>query len=338
MSKLPVQHGEFYEVRLESIGGQGAYSAGQMLATIAVADEAISGMVFADYGSEKKGAPVKTFIRLTEGGKTITNYSPVETPNCVAVFHENLFATQDVTNGLKDGGFLIVNTDLSPDELRAEYSEKLSKVSNIATIDATKIAMQYRTKANTAMLGAIFKFLPFLDKQLAAQQIEDTFGYKYPHLVQPNIQTFEDGFNTVVLGTYEVEEGLVFTPHQTPYGYKTQLMGGLIDGGNSMLKNLSSSREGMLPAYDREKCIDCTACDNVCPDFCFVWEEGQDDKGRTQMFLQGIDYNYCKGCLKCVQVCPTSALTELVEERGYGNAHRVAKPYEYTEKYIGGRK
>jgi pyruvate ferredoxin oxidoreductase gamma subunit len=31
------------------------------------------------------------------------------------------------------------------------------------------------------------------------------------------------------------------------------------------------------------------------------------------MFMKGVDYQYCKGCIKCVVICPTKALTEEVE-------------------------
>ncbi len=76
-----------------------------------------------------------------------------------------------------------------------------------------------------------------------------------------------------------------------------------------------------------EKCIHCAACDTVCPDFCFVWEEGEDKKGRKQMFLKGIDYQYCKGCLKCVEACPTAALTECREEIGFAEKHTVKQKF-----------
>ena len=39
--------------------------------------------------------------------------------------------------------------------------------------------------------------------------------------------------------------------------------------------------------------------------------------------LLGIDYHYCKGCLKCVDACPTGSLTELREQDGWAEAHRV---------------
>lgn len=80
----------------------------------------------------------------------------------------------------------------------------------------------------------------------------------------------------------------------------------------------------MMPHFNEDTCIHCAACDNVCPDFCFVWEEQPDKKGRPQMFLQGIDYQYCKGCLKCVEACPTDALSSEFEETGYADDHRVA--------------
>ncbi|MNR37833.1 2-ketoisovalerate ferredoxin oxidoreductase subunit delta [compost metagenome] len=41
------------------------------------------------------------------------------------------------------------------------------------------------------------------------------------------------------------------------------------------------------------------------------------------MFLQGIDYQYCKGCLKCVQACPTDALASEREEDGYADVNRM---------------
>lgn len=107
-------------------------------------------------------------------------------------------------------------------------------------------------------------------------------------------------------------------------GYKTQEPGGLlIVTGNSILKDLSGSRQGYLPEFHSDKCINCAACDTVCPDLCFVWEKGLDKRGNPQMFLKGIDYQYCKGCLKCVDACPTAALTDMLEQYQYADLHRV---------------
>jgi pyruvate ferredoxin oxidoreductase gamma subunit len=79
-----------------------------------------------------------------------------------------------------------------------------------------------------------------------------------------------------------------------------------------------------LPQFLRDKCIDCAQCELACPDFCFVWEEGTDKRGRPVMVLKGIDYQYCKGCLKCVEVCPTEALITVEETDGFTQEHGVA--------------
>ena len=313
----------FFEIRLESIGGQGAYSAGQMLAEIGVSGSDLQAICFADYGSEKKGAPVKTFIRFAANTKKIRNYAPIETPKVVVVFHEHLANTLPITNGLDPQGILIINTKKSPQEMRDILD---ANVKTIVTVDGIGIAVEEKTKANTAVLGAVFRALPFLKAELAEQSIEKMFGYKYPHLVLPNVHTFKRGMDEAKIENFAVDQNISFQRQVTPFGYETQLLGGIIEGANSFKKNLSASREGYIPAWDAEKCTHCANCDNVCPDFCFVWETGEDKRGREQNFLTGIDYNYCKGCLKCIEVCPSGALTALLELGNYAEERRKPKP------------
>ena len=127
------------------------------------------------------------------------------------------------------------------------------------------------------------------------------------------------------LQTWEAEPGDTGRPVQRAapaFGYLDAPIGGtILDAGNSVVKNLSTSRQGFLPDYDAESCVHCGICDIVCPDLCFVWSEDADDKIAVK--LLGVDYNYCKGCLKCVDACPTGSLTELREEHGWADEHRV---------------
>jgi len=327
MSKLPIKNElGFFEIRLESIGGLGAHLAGKMLAEAGVLGLGLYGAHFSSYGSEKKGSPVKSFIRL--GEKEIRASSPVERPHVVGVFHENLFKTIDVANGLYPDGVMLVNTTKSADEIR----EKLNlKSGTVAVVDALNIAVEEKTRVNTAMLGALFRVADFLDPEAMKNVIRATFEEKYPHLVDANIRTFERGYNEVVFKTYEMEEGAVseFVRAKSPLGYQTQPIGGVIvNPGNTILKDLSASRQGFLPSFDKDKCVNCAACDTACPDLCFVWEEELDKKGRPQMVLHGIDYQYCKGCMKCVAVCPTDALSQIRETDGYADKHRV--PHKFV--------
>jgi pyruvate ferredoxin oxidoreductase gamma subunit len=57
---------------------------------------------------------------------------------------------------------------------------------------------------------------------------------------------------------------------------------------------------------------------------CLVWSsEGPDDE-PTSVKLEGIDYRYCKGCLRCVATCSTEAMTKEPETAGMADKLRVS--------------
>lgn len=331
MSILPVRNElGFYEIRLESIGGLGANLAGKMLAEAGVIGHGLNGSNFSSYGSEKKGSPVKSFIRYCDPDIEIRDHSPIEQPHVIGVFHEMLYKTVDVVNGLRQGGTVLVNTTRGFTEVARDL--KMGQ-GTLAIVDALGIAVEEKTKVNTAMLGALFRVCDFLDPDAMRAVIRKTFEKKVPHLVEPNLRTFNRGYEEV---QFEERAAMASDDHSfvralPRLGYATQELGGLLTvTGSSVLKDLSGSRQGYLPEYHSDKCIHCAACDTVCPDLCFVWEKRPDKKGNPQMFLTGIDYQYCKGCLKCVEACPTDALNDMREEEGYAEQHRVLQHFPYA--------
>ena len=54
---------DYFEIRLESIGGLGANLCGKMLGELGVKYLDVNSSSFSSYGSEKTGTPVKGFIR-----------------------------------------------------------------------------------------------------------------------------------------------------------------------------------------------------------------------------------------------------------------------------------
>ena len=65
----------FYGIRLESIGGLGAHLAGQILAEAGVLRLGLNGSHFSSYGSEKKGTPLKSYIRFCSPDQTVRTNS-----------------------------------------------------------------------------------------------------------------------------------------------------------------------------------------------------------------------------------------------------------------------
>ena len=51
------------------------------------------------------------------------------------------------------------------------------------------------------------------------------------------------------------------------------------------------------PLFNKDYCIDCQFCWVYCPDMSII---SRDKK------MIGIDFDHCKGCGICVQVCPTN--------------------------------
>lgn len=60
------------------------------------------------------------------------------------------------------------------------------------------------------------------------------------------------------------------------------------------------------PILDKEKCTSCMTCWAYCPDSCIVVK---DDK------MEGFDYEYCKGCGICAEVCPPK-ISAITMEKG----------------------
>ena len=70
----------FFGIRFESIGGLGAHLAGKMLVEAGVLRQGLNGAHFSSYGSEKKGTPVKSFVRCCAGDREVRTSSPIERP------------------------------------------------------------------------------------------------------------------------------------------------------------------------------------------------------------------------------------------------------------------
>jgi len=51
------------------------------------------------------------------------------------------------------------------------------------------------------------------------------------------------------------------------------------------------------PVFNIDVCIDCQNCWVWCPDSSIISRDKQ---------MLGIDYDHCKGCEVCVEVCPTN--------------------------------
>lgn len=313
---LPITNDNgYYEIRLESIGGLGANLCGKMLGELGAIYMDLNAASFSSYGSEKRGSPVKSFIRYSAKDREIGINSPVEKPHILGLFHEAMIGKSAVTAGVDENTQIVMNTGGTPDEMR----EKLKLYAGtIHCIDALTIAMEEKSRINMVMLGAIAKVSGFIPLEAAEEIVRETIGKKYPAMLEGNLSGVRRG--------YEELESKYYAPGSNPeyayvpyedvkyqWGYANAPIGGVnITPGSSVSNDLSASREGYIPLFIKERCINCGLCDTTCPDMVFQFEKGE-YKGKEMMVNKGLDYHHCKGCLRCVQVCPVNALVQGVE-------------------------
>lgn len=318
---LPVD-GRTFEVRFESIGGLGAHAAGQVLASAAVLKMGLNGAHFSSYGSEKKGSLVRSFVRLAPGDRPIRTNAPVEVPDALVVFHAALLANPATFAGLRRDGTLIYNAAAKtvPEALAA-----VPKTARVIRVDALGIAVKEKSRTNAVLLGTLCGAFPFLDQEKVLEALGDQFASKHADAVAANAAAFKRGATEfeVIEGVGAAEGDLAIARGEPAWGYETQPLGGILPlPGNTIWNDLATARTGSLPVLNRNNCIHCGLCDLVCPDMCLVWEAGEPG-GRWERELTGVDYRYCKGCMRCVETCPASAMTKKTETPGLAERLRV---------------
>jgi pyruvate ferredoxin oxidoreductase gamma subunit len=159
------------EIRFHGRGGQGAVTTGELLAKAAVSEDKWA-QAFPAFGPERRGAPVLAFCRVDD--KQIMHRFQVKEPDIVVVLDPSLLEVLDPTKGLKSTGTLIVNTELSPAELKKQHKYTCK----VATVDASKIAREILRLpiTNTAMIGSLLKVNGLIKMASLDEPFKDRFG------------------------------------------------------------------------------------------------------------------------------------------------------------------
>src|SRR5512139_1492385 len=147
----PVAEPSMTEIRWHARGGQGAVTAAKMVAELALG-QGKHFQAFPEYGPERSGAPIVAFTRVSN--EPIQIYSGVEHPGIVVVLDPSLLTAIDVLKGAPEDAVVLVNSEMSPADVRKNYGLKGGR---LFTIAATRIATETirRPIPNTPMVGAL---------------------------------------------------------------------------------------------------------------------------------------------------------------------------------------
>lgn len=142
-----------FEVRIHGRGGQGVVTAAELLSEAAF-EEGRHAQAFPSFGSERTGAPVVAFCRISE--RPIRMREPVMTPDALVVQDATLIHQVDLFAGLKADGYVLVNSTKSLHELGLEDLLP-GREGRVLTVPATDIAREHigRPMPNAVLLGAL---------------------------------------------------------------------------------------------------------------------------------------------------------------------------------------
>ncbi len=179
-----------YEVRFHGRGGQGAVTAANTLADAAFREDK-DVQSFPMFGVERRGAPVAAFARIDE--QEIDIKTQIYEPDIVVVLDTSLLDVVDVSDGLKEGGKIILNSEKDPSEFDFPDAE-------VYTVDATSIAVNngLGTKTNpivnTAILGAYSRVAGNVEMENIAKAIDNNVPVKHDE----NKKAAEEAYEKVV--------------------------------------------------------------------------------------------------------------------------------------------
>lgn len=129
-----------FQVRIHGRGGQGCVTGAEML-SIAAFLEGKHAQAFPSFGSERTGAPVVAFCRISD--QEIRLREPIIEPDGLIIQDPTLLHQVDVFSGLVRNGFVLINTKKSFGDLGVgDFFDGWDR-SRLSTVPATEIAMKH---------------------------------------------------------------------------------------------------------------------------------------------------------------------------------------------------
>lgn len=141
-----------FQTRIHGRGGQGVVTAAELL-SVAAFRGGHHAQAFPSFGSERTGAPVVSYCRISD--VPIRSREPIVVPDALIIQDATLLHQVDVFAGLPPSGFVLINANtdvagLGIDEYLSDHDAR-----RIVTVPATRIAVRHlsRNVPNLVLLG-----------------------------------------------------------------------------------------------------------------------------------------------------------------------------------------
>jgi pyruvate ferredoxin oxidoreductase delta subunit len=304
------------------------------------------GTAFARYGDspERNGIPAKNFAVVAtdqeELEKSLARYEPdivdvsvcLDDVMCKGIESWAWYGIQPINKLVRPGGWLIVTSDRTPEELlqfihRKPYDWNLAIIPSLeregvlapkGTASFAGLWVYNDDNTDFQVLGAVARVDPNVVQIEAAEQA----------ITQ---QTGDEGrarqarwaYDNLIVRTVKAGEGSdhFYEEYEKP-GWKDMREGIVVEamkvGTRNPIYKKWSTRTSR-PLINFETCIKCTLCWLHCPDECFeITPDGTYE----------VVYEACIGCSICEEVCPVQNCITMVNELEFKDNDSLYEQYK----------
>jgi pyruvate ferredoxin oxidoreductase gamma subunit len=163
-----------YNIRMAGVGGQGVVTASHIFST-AVINAGGESTIVPFYGSEKRMAPVESYVRVSN--EPIYEIGEITFPHILMIFHPQCIThgksyTNPFYYGLKKGGVVLMN--LEPDQA-AELKDLNAKIYYLPATQMSLDVAGIDLATNMAMVGAIGAITGLTTLEACGTAVKDRF-------------------------------------------------------------------------------------------------------------------------------------------------------------------
>ncbi|MBI4962157.1 MAG: 2-oxoacid:acceptor oxidoreductase family protein [Desulfomonile tiedjei] len=164
---------ESYEIVWHGRGGQGAVTAAKILTEAAYYQGFKGVSAKPTYFSERRGAPVSVHTRISR--EPVRTFSNVVSPDVAVVLDDNLLDMVNVTANLKEGGFLIINSSRTPQELGIQGPFTIAVADAFRSSETAGLIVEGNVLISTSILGPFAAALDLVSVENIRRAIEKNF-------------------------------------------------------------------------------------------------------------------------------------------------------------------
>jgi pyruvate ferredoxin oxidoreductase delta subunit len=290
------------------------------------------GTAFSRYGDspERNGVPAKNFAVVAsdqdELEKSLAKYEPsavdvsicVDDVMCKGIESWAWYGIQPINKVLREGGFLIVTSDRSPDELMRFIHQK-PYAWTLVVVPSPKREGVFAPEGSASFAGlwvynddntdyrclaAVARVAP---EVVTIEHVEEFVREQTGD--EERVRQARDAYDNCLIRPAAPLEGNnhFYEEYEKP-GW-TQMREGIVVEAmklgtrNPVYKKWTTRTR--RPLIDFDKCIKCTLCWLHCPDECFE---------LTPDGTYEVVYEACIGCSICEEVCPVENTIKMVNE------------------------